>query len=185
VKRVNDLFLEQLEVLVIPGVMMVQRFYKIKVTAGLDRTVRLGQLCPAETVIYRHTPRVPSRRNRPLDNCKLVLQCYEGFKKFVYPNLGMLVFFHPVIDAKLIRMVLQTEVYSSEHHCGLSTCMVQEAGPCLIFTPMYKSNKLVPYSWNMTGKLPSRAVDNHLCGVNHVSEFDLKTGRKGIRSYVE
>jgi hypothetical protein len=26
---------------------------------------------------------------RPLDNRKLVLRCYEGFKKFVFPNIGM------------------------------------------------------------------------------------------------
>ena len=47
-----------------------------------------------QTVVYRHTPRVPKRRSdgmRPLDNRKLVLRCYEAFKKFIYPTLGALV----------------------------------------------------------------------------------------------
>jgi hypothetical protein len=98
-KRVNDLFLEPLEMQVIPGITMVgtfPRFYKIKVTADLDQCIRFGQYPETQTVVYRHTPRVPRRRSdgmRPLDNRKLVLRCYEAFKKFVYPTLGMLVWF--------------------------------------------------------------------------------------------
>jgi len=92
--RVNHLFLEPLEKQVIPGITMVGTFpifYKIEVTADLDRSVRFGQYPEAKTVVYRHTPRVQSRRDdgmRPLDNRKLVLRCYEAFKKFVYPTLG-------------------------------------------------------------------------------------------------
>jgi hypothetical protein len=92
--RVNHLFLEPLEKQVIPGITMVGTFpifYKIEVTADLDRSIRFGQYPKTKTVVYRHTPRVPSRRDRgmrPLDNRKLVLRCYEAFKKFVYPTLG-------------------------------------------------------------------------------------------------
>jgi hypothetical protein len=95
-KRVNDHFLDPLEMQVIPGITMAgtfPRFYKVKVTAELDRSIRFGQYPATETIIYHHTPRVPRRRSdgmRPLDNRKLVLRCYEAFKKFVYPNLGML-----------------------------------------------------------------------------------------------
>ena len=96
-KRVNDLFLEPLEMQVILGITMVgtfPRFYKITVTADLDHCVRFGQYPETQTVVYRHTPRVPRRRSdgmRPLDNRKLVLRCYEAFKKIVYPTLGTLV----------------------------------------------------------------------------------------------
>jgi hypothetical protein len=97
-KRVNDLFLEPLEMQVIPGIIMVgtfPRFYKVKVTADLDHSVRFGLYPGTQTVVYRHTLRVPRRRSdgmRPLDNRKLVLRCYEpeAFKKFVYPTLGAL-----------------------------------------------------------------------------------------------
>ena len=89
-KRVNDLFLELLETQVIPGITMLgtfPTFYKVKVTADLDHSVRFGQYPETQTVVYRHTPRVPERSDgmRPLDNRKLVLRCYEAFKKFVYP----------------------------------------------------------------------------------------------------
>jgi hypothetical protein len=93
-KRVNELFLEPLKTQVIPGITMVgtfPRFYKVTVTADLDRCVRFGEYPSIPTVVHRHTPRVPRRRSdgmRPLDNRKLVLRCYEGFKKFVFPSLG-------------------------------------------------------------------------------------------------
>ena len=88
--RVNERFLEPLTMQVILGITMVgtfPRFYKIQVTADLDRSVRFGQYPETQTVVYRHTPRVPRRRSdgmRPLDNRKLVLRCYEAFKKFVH-----------------------------------------------------------------------------------------------------
>lgn len=66
-------------------------FYKIEVTADLDHSVRFGQYPKTKTVVHRHTPRVPSRRDygmRPLDNRKLVLRYCEAFKKFVYPTPG-------------------------------------------------------------------------------------------------
>jgi hypothetical protein len=88
-KRKNILLLDPLEVQVIPGITMegtFPRFYKIRVTADLDRAVRDGQYPGAPTFVCRHTPRVPRRRSdgmRPLDKRRLVLQCFEAFKKFV------------------------------------------------------------------------------------------------------
>ena len=54
-KRVNELFLEPLEMQMIPGITMVgtfPRFYKIKVTTDLDRCVRFGQYPEIQTVVY-------------------------------------------------------------------------------------------------------------------------------------
>jgi hypothetical protein len=101
-KRIHVLFLDPREMQVILGITMVgtfPRFYKVKVTADLNRSVRFG-LYPATD-----TPRVPRRRSdgmRPLDNRELVLRYYEAFKKFVYPNPVRL---SPqsIINAKLIN----------------------------------------------------------------------------------
>ncbi|KAF8546990.1 hypothetical protein OG21DRAFT_1394243, partial [Imleria badia] len=85
-KRVDDLFLDPLQTMVIPGITMTQtfpKFYKIKVTADLDHCVRRGQFPAVQTIVYRHTPRVPRRRSdgmRPLDNRELMLRCYEAFR---------------------------------------------------------------------------------------------------------
>ncbi|KAF8630342.1 hypothetical protein AX17_005435 [Amanita inopinata Kibby_2008] len=93
--RVGNLFLEPLEVQVIPGITMVgtfPRFYKIKVTADLDCSVRFGQYPALQTIVYRYTPRVPGRRSdgmRPLVNRRLVLRCFEAFKKIVYSIIGI------------------------------------------------------------------------------------------------
>ena len=89
-KRVNDfLFQDPLPTMVIPGITMTgtfPKFYKIKVTADLDRCVRYGQFPTVKTIVYRHTPRVPGRRSdgmRPLDNREHILRCYEGFRSAV------------------------------------------------------------------------------------------------------
>ena len=93
-KRVNELFFGTTGDAIDSWESMVSTFptfYKIKVTADLDRSVTFGQHPATQTVVYRHTPRVPKRRDdgmRRLENRKLVLQCYEAFKKFVYPTLG-------------------------------------------------------------------------------------------------
>ena len=53
--------------------------------------VRFGEYPTTQTVVYRHTPRVPRWRSdgmRLLDNRKLVLRCYKGSKNFVFPNIG-------------------------------------------------------------------------------------------------
>lgn len=92
--RVNKLFLEPLQTHVFPGITMVgtfPRFYKVNVTADLDQNIRYGTYPSTETIIYRHTPRVPRRQSegmRPLMNRKLVLRCYEAFKRFVLPDEG-------------------------------------------------------------------------------------------------
>jgi hypothetical protein len=67
------------------------RFYKIKVTMELDMAIRFGQYPTTRTVVHRHTPRILRRRSggmRPLDNRKVVLQCYEAFRRIVHPNNG-------------------------------------------------------------------------------------------------
>ena len=87
--RVNNLFVDPLKSQVFPGITMVgtfPRFYKVTVTTDLDMCVRGGTYPAAETIVERHTPRVPRRRSdgmRPLDNRILVLRCYEAFRQFV------------------------------------------------------------------------------------------------------
>jgi hypothetical protein len=66
-KRVNDLFLEPLEMQVIPGITMVgtfPRFYKVKVIADLDHSVRFGQYPETQTVVYHHTSRTEASQRR-------------------------------------------------------------------------------------------------------------------------
>ena len=83
--RVNDLFQNPLPTMVIPGITMTgtfPKFYKIEVTADLERCVRYGQFPAVKTIVYRHTPRVPGRRSdgmRPLDNREHIVRCYGGF----------------------------------------------------------------------------------------------------------
>jgi hypothetical protein len=87
--RENNLFLEPLQSRVFAGITMIgtfPRFYKITVTADLDLCVRSGTYPTAQTIVHRHTPRVPRRRSdgmKPLDNRVHVLRCYEAFKQFV------------------------------------------------------------------------------------------------------
>lgn len=85
----EESFLEPLKEATIPGITMVgtfPTFYKIRVTEELNYAIRHGLYPPAMTTVYRHTPRVPRRRSdgmKPLDNRKIVLRCYEAFKRFV------------------------------------------------------------------------------------------------------
>lgn len=88
-KRVNDLFLDPLENELFPGITMAgtfPRFYKIRVTSELDHCVRHGLYPTTQTIVYRHTPRIPGRRGegmRSLDNRELIVRCFETFKRFV------------------------------------------------------------------------------------------------------
>ncbi|KAK0218822.1 hypothetical protein IW262DRAFT_1317667 [Armillaria fumosa] len=88
-KRRTRLFLEPLPVQIIPGITMIgtfPTFYKIAVTSELDQCIRQGQYPATQTVVYRHTPRVPRRRNegmRPLPSRELLIRCYEAFKHIV------------------------------------------------------------------------------------------------------
>ncbi|KAK0472548.1 hypothetical protein IW261DRAFT_1665447 [Armillaria novae-zelandiae] len=64
-------------------------FYKITVTSELDQCIRHGQYPATQTVVYRHTPRVPRGRSegmRPLPSRELLVRCYEAFKHIVLPN---------------------------------------------------------------------------------------------------
>jgi hypothetical protein len=87
--RRNVLFLQPLQRQIFPGITMVgtfPRFYKVTVTADLDLSIRGGNYPSTETIVLRHTPRVPRRQSegmRPLINRQLVLRCYEAFKRFV------------------------------------------------------------------------------------------------------
>ncbi|KAK0448309.1 uncharacterized protein EV420DRAFT_1630923 [Desarmillaria tabescens] len=89
-KRRARLFLNSLPVQIIPGITMVgtfPTFYKIAVTSELDHSIRHGQYPATETVVYCHTPRVPSRHRsegmHSLPNRELLVRCYEAFKSIV------------------------------------------------------------------------------------------------------
>lgn len=89
-KRLNDLFLEPLEMQVIPGTIVgtFPRYYKIKVSQ--IRPVYWNAACR----LSPHTLSTEASQWRnetgPLDNRKLVLR-YYGLQEIVYPILGTLV----------------------------------------------------------------------------------------------
>jgi hypothetical protein len=64
-------------------------FYKIPVSKDLVSVVNRGQYPGQETVVHAHIPVVPRRDLRwsegmmALDNRKIILSCFEAFKKFV------------------------------------------------------------------------------------------------------
>jgi hypothetical protein len=62
-------------------------FFKIPITVELVRCVQRGEYPATPTVMIGHVPELP-RPNRegmkPLDNRRIILQCYEAFKQFVY-----------------------------------------------------------------------------------------------------
>ncbi|GLB42845.1 hypothetical protein LshimejAT787_1202940 [Lyophyllum shimeji] len=88
-RRVDDMLLEPLNLQVIPGIIMLgslPKFYKIPITAELDRCVRHGEWPTVKTTVLRHTPRLPGSTNsgmRTLDNREFLLRCFEGFKRYV------------------------------------------------------------------------------------------------------
>ncbi|KAL0957088.1 hypothetical protein HGRIS_003183 [Hohenbuehelia grisea] len=73
----------QCEPFSIPAVIMFgtsPRFYRIDVTPSLDDAVRHGRAPETETVVYRHTPRVPGQWMdglRALENRPMIFQCLE------------------------------------------------------------------------------------------------------------
>ena len=76
----------------IPGIVMIGTapvFYKIRVTKELSDAVIYGTFPKTTTVVYFHVPPVPrpygrlSEGMKPLDNRRIVLQCYEAFKQFL------------------------------------------------------------------------------------------------------
>jgi len=76
-----------------PGIIMVgtsPTFVKIPITADLVQCVQRGEYPATPTVVLAHKPDIsepdPSVRNegmKPLDGRRVILQCYEAFKKFV------------------------------------------------------------------------------------------------------
>jgi hypothetical protein len=64
-------------------------FYKINVTTELITSVGGGVYPDIPTVVYAHIPSIPRPNRRwsegmkPLDNRRIILSCYEAFKKFV------------------------------------------------------------------------------------------------------
>ncbi len=87
--------LEPLKEALIFGITMSHsspKFYKIKVTEELDYALRHGLYPPTTTFVYRHTPRLPlcglGYGMRTLENRKVMLQCFEAFKRFVFQTQG-------------------------------------------------------------------------------------------------
>ena len=75
--------------MVIPGITLkgtTPTFYKIEVSMELATAVREG-VCPElPTIVYAHVPDVPgplSEGMRPLGNRRVILSCFEAFKKFI------------------------------------------------------------------------------------------------------
>jgi len=61
-------------------------FYKIPVSMELATAVRQGVRPESPTTVYAHVPDVPgslSEGMTPLDNRRVVLSCFEAFKKFI------------------------------------------------------------------------------------------------------
>lgn len=77
---------------IIPGIVLkgtFPTFYKIPVTSHLADSVAHGHYPTEPTVVHAHIPDIPrpasclSEGMRPLDNRRIILSCYEAFKKFV------------------------------------------------------------------------------------------------------
>ncbi|KIM47398.1 hypothetical protein M413DRAFT_22077 [Hebeloma cylindrosporum] len=65
-------------------------FYKIQVTADLDRSVRFGQYPKTKTIVYRHAPRVPSSRSegmRPPRQSQTRALVLSGLQKIHLTNI--------------------------------------------------------------------------------------------------
>ena len=76
----------------IAGILMIGAapvFYKIPVTRELADAVALSKYPPNPSTVYSHPPPIPRPDFRylegmkPLDNRRIILQCYEAFKKFL------------------------------------------------------------------------------------------------------
>ncbi len=64
-------------------------FFKIPVTEQLSQCVAQGQYPLSPAIVAGHVPDLPRPNRRfsegmkPLDNRRVILQCYEAFKQFV------------------------------------------------------------------------------------------------------
>ena len=74
---------------VMPGIILngtSPTFYKIPVSKNLVTAVKCGQYPKQETVVLAHTPDVLPRTEEsmyPLENRRVILSCFEAFKRFV------------------------------------------------------------------------------------------------------
>jgi|SRR5712671_747800 len=77
---------------VFPGIIMKgtsPTFFKIPITTPLVEAIQFGQYPPEETIVYAHLPDIPrptrrySEGMKPLDNRRVILSCFEAFKRFV------------------------------------------------------------------------------------------------------
>ena len=85
----TKLDLPKLEEQTILGITMAEQFiptfYKIKVTAELDRAVRLREKPAIQTIVYRHKARVPNPCEdiMTLENRRRIALYLEGFRKLL------------------------------------------------------------------------------------------------------
>ncbi|KAI6100413.1 hypothetical protein EV401DRAFT_1877610, partial [Pisolithus croceorrhizus] len=91
-RRVLTLGLPTLSSKVLAGITMMGTcpiFYKIEVTGELVRAVAGGIYPTTQTVVHAHIPAVPRHRRhwiegmKPLDCRRVILSCYEAFKRSV------------------------------------------------------------------------------------------------------
>ncbi|KAI6141567.1 hypothetical protein EDD17DRAFT_1664784, partial [Pisolithus thermaeus] len=91
-RRVLTLDLPALSSKVLAGITMLGTspiFYKIEVTGELVKAVASGTYPATQTIVHAHVPAVPRLRRhwnegmKPLDCRRVILSCYEAFKRFV------------------------------------------------------------------------------------------------------
>ncbi|KAJ7599028.1 hypothetical protein C8J56DRAFT_815343 [Mycena floridula] len=87
--RARELFLPKLDEITFPGITFYgtsPTFYKITVTKALNNAVVTGTFPATQTIIYRHTPRLPRRNSegmKPLDNRALLIRYFQAFKELI------------------------------------------------------------------------------------------------------
>ncbi|KAH7911637.1 hypothetical protein BJ138DRAFT_1006225, partial [Hygrophoropsis aurantiaca] len=75
----------------IPGIIMagtLPTFVKIPITTALAECVCSGEYPTFPTVVHGYTPEIPtpvpqSEAMRPLDNRRVIFQCFEAFGQFI------------------------------------------------------------------------------------------------------
>ncbi|KAJ7696627.1 hypothetical protein B0H14DRAFT_3529712 [Mycena olivaceomarginata] len=81
--------LPRLQSLVVPGILLVgtsPTFYTVPLTEELVRCVERGE---TPTIVAVHLPDLPRPHRqwvegmKPLDNRRIILECYEAFKAFI------------------------------------------------------------------------------------------------------
>ncbi|KAF8319561.1 uncharacterized protein EI90DRAFT_3254488 [Cantharellus anzutake] len=89
---------------VIPGITMIGRaptFFKIPVSEALVKAIVTGQYPAFAMTVQRLVPPVPDRLNymiqgmKPLENRRVVFQCFQAFKALVYQLAGSVACYQP------------------------------------------------------------------------------------------